>query len=109
MAAWTLLAYLPEITSLSRRQISALAGLAPYNRDSGKTEGKRHIQAGRPKVRKALYMPAVVATRHNPHIKDFYQGLIQRGKPPKVALVAVIRKLIMHVRSLLLDFEKMTA
>lgn len=105
VTAWAILAYLPEIAQLGRNQATALAGLAPYNRDSGNTEGKRSIRAGRAKIRKALYMPAVVATRYNPHIKAYYQALIARGKPAKVALVAVMRKLILHIRAILIKNE----
>lgn len=105
ITAWAILAYLPELAQLSRQQATALAGLAPYNRDSGTTIGKRSIRAGRAKIRKALYMPAIVATRHNTHIKAYYQALIARGKPAKVALVAVMRKLILHIRAILLHNE----
>lgn len=103
VTAWAILAHLPELPGLARNQATALAGLAPYNRDSGQTQGNRHIHAGRAKLRKALYMPALVATRYNPHIKAYYQALIARGKPAKCALVAVMRKLILHIRATLIQ------
>jgi transposase len=88
----TLLAYLPELGTLDRRQIAALVGVAPFNRDSGTLRGKRTVWGGRARVRAALYMGALVASRHNPAIRDFYQRLLAAGKPKKVALVASIRK-----------------
>ncbi len=99
--AWTILAYLSEIDRLGRNQIVALAGVAPYNRDSGKTRGKRSIQAGRAKVRKCLYMAAQSAAVHNPVIKAYVDGLRKRGKPYKCAIVAAIRKLLIHLQSLI--------
>ncbi len=89
-----LLAKLPELGSLNRYQIGALVGVAPLNRDSGTMRGKRKIWGGRASVRSALYMAALVATRHNPVIKAFYQRLLQAGKPKKVALTACMRKLL---------------
>jgi transposase len=89
-----LIADLPELGKLSARQISALVGVAPFNRDSGKMRGKRAIFAGRAPVRCALYMAALVATRHNRVIRTFYQRLLAAGKPKKVALVACMRKLL---------------
>ncbi len=95
VCAITLLAYLPELGTLSKKQIAALAGLAPYNRDSGKFKGYRHINGGRSKIRKALYMGAMSAIRHNPILKEFYNRLVEENhRPKKVALVAVMRKLI---------------
>ena len=101
VTTWTLLAYLSEMTHLSRNQLVALAGLAPYNRDSGKSRSKRFIQGGRAKVRKCLYMAARTAARHNPVIKAYVEGLLARGKPYKCALVAAMRKLLIHLQSLL--------
>lgn len=101
VTTWTLLAYLGEMTHVSRNQLVALAGLAPYNRDSGKSRSKRSIQGGRAKVRKCLYMAARTAARHNPVIKAYVEGLIARGKPYKCALVAAMRKLLIHLQSLL--------
>ena len=90
----TLLAEVPELGKLSGRQVSALVGVAPMNRDSGTMRGKRAICGGRPDVRKVLYMAALVAARHNPAIKAFYQRLLAAGKPKKRALVACMRKLL---------------
>ena len=95
----TLLAFLPELGHVGRRAIAALTGLAPYDRDSGKMQGKRFIQGGRAQVRRVLYMAAVVAIRHNPILSDFYKRLRAEGKPGKVAVVAVARKLIMHLNT----------
>ena len=88
----TLLANLPELGTLNRREIAALVGVAPYNRDSGALRGKRAVWGGRSRVRAVLYMGALVASRHNPAIRDFYQRLLAAGKPKKVALVACMRK-----------------
>jgi transposase len=90
----TLLAEVPELGKLSGREVSALVGVAPINRDSGTMRGKRAIFGGRPAVRKVLFMAALVASRHNPVIKVFYQRLLAAGKPKKVALVACMRKLL---------------
>lgn len=93
MAA-TLLAALPELGTLGHKQIAALVGVAPLNRDSGQMKGKRHVFGGRATVRQVLYMSAMVAVRHNPVLKDFYTRLLQRGKLKKVALVACMHKLL---------------
>lgn len=93
-----LLALLPE------RSIAALAGLAPYDRDSGKTKGKRFIQGGRSRVRRGLHMAALVAARRNSVLKPFYERLRAAGKPFKVAIVAVARKLLIHLNSLMEKF-----
>lgn len=90
----TLLAEVPELGKLSGREVSALVGVAPINRDSGTMRGKRSIFGGRPDVRRVLFMAALVASRHNPVIKTFYQRLLATGKPKKVALVACMRKLL---------------
>jgi transposase len=90
----TLIAEVPELGQLSRREISALIGVAPVNRDSGTMRGKRTIFGGRGSVRRVLYMAALVATRFNPVIKSFYNRLVAVGKPKKVALVACMRKLL---------------
>jgi transposase len=90
----TLLVDLPELGTLTRRQIAALVGVAPLSRDSGTLRGKRTIWGGRAPVRAALYMAALVATRHNPVIRAFYQRLRASGKTPKTALVAAMRKLL---------------
>lgn len=99
--AWSILAYLGEIESLGRNQLVALAGVAPYNRDSGKFKGKRRIEGGRAKVRKCLYMAAQSAAVHNPHIKAYVDRLRAKGKPYKCAMVAAMRKLLIHLQSLL--------
>jgi len=91
--AW-LIAALPELGNLDRRKIAALVGLAPFARDSGGYRGSRHIGGGRAHVRTALYLAALSAVRHDPRLKAFYQGLLARGKPKKVALVACMRKLL---------------
>ena len=93
----TLLAMLPEMGQLNRRQIASLAGLAPVNHDSGKHKGKRMIKGGRKSVRNALYMATLVAIRYNPQIKTYYLRLIKKGKSKKVAIVACMRKLLIIV------------
>jgi transposase len=90
----TLLASLPELGTLDRKQIAALVGVAPFNCDSGTLRGKRIVRGGRASVRAALYMSALVAARYNPVIKAFYRRLRQAGKPAKVALTACMRKLL---------------
>lgn len=94
LTAITILVFMPEIGTLGRKRAAALAGLAPYADDSGKKEGQRKIYAGRSIVREALYMPALSAIQHNHVFKSFYQQLVVRGKEPKVALTAVMRKMI---------------
>jgi transposase len=91
--AWLLLAALPELGTFQRGQAAALAGLAPYNHDSGPQRGQRHIAHGRPLARRALYMAALVAARRNPVLQPCYERLRAAGKPAKVALVALMRKL----------------
>ena len=99
--AWAILAYLSEINSLKRNQLVALAGIAPFNKDSGKYRGKRRIEGGRAKVRKCLYMAAQSAAVHNQHIKAYVDGLRARGKPYKCAIVAAMRKLLIHIQSII--------
>jgi transposase len=99
--ARTLLAELPELGRLDRRAIAALVGVAPFNCDSGQFRGQRHIWGGRAPVRACLYMAALVATRHNPALRTFYRRLRDAGKPAKVALVAVMRKLLTIVNAML--------
>jgi len=89
-----MLAELPELGTLGRKQISALVGVAPFPRDSGTLKGRRTIWGGRASVRNALFMAALVATRFNPVIRDFYKRLKAKGKPTKVALVACMHKLL---------------
>lgn len=99
--AVALLSSLPELGRLNRREISALAGVAPFNRDSGLRRGQRHIYGGRAPARRALYMAALVGARHNPVLRPYYQRLRQAGKPAKVALVACMRKLLIILNSML--------
>ena len=99
--SFTLLANLPELGTLNRREIAALVGVAPYNRDSGALRGKRNVWGGRSRVRAVLHMGALVASRHNPAIRDFYQRLLAAGKPKKVALVACMRKLLVILNAML--------
>lgn len=97
----SLIADMPELGHIPRNKASALAGLAPMNQDSGKYRGKRMIKGGRPAVRRSLYMAALVASRHNPVIKEFYQRLRSAGKPAKVALTACMRKLLVILNAML--------
>ena len=99
----TLLAELPELGALSPKELSALVGVAPLNRDSGALRGRRAVWGGRGRVREALYMGALVATRYNPQIKEFYERLVAAGKPKKVALVACMRKLLIILNALMRD------
>lgn len=101
VTACQLLATLPELGQLNRRQIASLAGLAPINRDSGQFRGKRMIGGGRSAVRKALYMATLVATIYNPTIRNFYNRLLATGKPKKLALTACMRKLLIILNSIL--------
>lgn len=94
VASATLIAELPELGLLNRRQIAALVGVAPMANDSGKRHGRRRVQGGRFEIRRVLYMATLTATVHNPTIKAFYQHLLTAGKLPKVALVACMRKLL---------------
>ena len=90
----TLLADLPELGTLGRRQVAALVGVAPMNRDSGNMRGRRTVSGGRARIRAVLYMGTMVASRHNPVIRSFYQRLLAAGKPKKLALTACMRKLL---------------
>ena len=101
--ATTLLADLPELGRLSRREIAALVGVAPLNRDSGAFRGQRSVWGGRSTVRTALYMSALAAVRSNPPIRAFYQRLVGAGKPKKVALVACMRKLLVTCNAVVRD------
>ena len=96
-----LLSQLPELGTLNRRQVAALVGVAPFNRDSGTLRGKRQIWGGRARLRAVLYMGALAASRFNPVIRDFYQRLLAAGKPKKVALTACMRKLLVIFNSML--------
>ena len=97
----TLLADLPELGALGRRQIAALAGVAPMNRDSGTMRGRRTVSGGRGRVRTVLYMGALVASQHNPVIRSFYQRLLAAGKTKKLALTACMRKLLTILNSMM--------
>lgn len=99
--ATLLLAQMPELGELNRRQAAALAGLAPFNRDSGSLQGKRAIFGGRRAVRCGLYMAALVAARRNPILAPFYRRLRSAGKPPKLALTATMRKLLVVLNTVL--------
>jgi len=101
IVARTLIAELPELGSIDRHQIAALAGVAPFSRDSGRRKGKRFVRAGRVQVRAPLYMACLVAIRHNPPLKTFYRRLRDLGKPPRLALVAVMRKLLTILNAIL--------
>lgn len=90
----SLIALLPELGALDRRRLAALVGVAPFNDDSGRHAGERHITGGRAAVRTVLYMGALVGVRHNPVLKAFYHRLLAKGKAKKVALVACMRKLL---------------
>ena len=100
-SALSLLVAMPELGKISNKEASSLAGLAPFNRDSGMMRGQRKIFGGRREVRLALYMAALVGSRHNPILKEFYQRLLAKGKPKKLALIAVMRKLLCHLNSLM--------
>lgn len=101
ISAATLLANLPELGLLNKNQIGALCGLAPYNYDSGSYQGRRFIRGGRSSVRRVLYMATVCAIVHNTVLKRFYNNLVNRNKPKKLALIATMRKLIICLNSLL--------
>lgn len=101
VTAWTILAYLHELPSLGRNQATALVGIAPFDNDSGSFHGRRRILGGRAKVRRCLYMAAHTAAIHNHVIKPYVQRLLSRGKAYKSAIVAAMRKLLLHLQSLL--------
>jgi transposase len=103
LVARTLLAELPELGSLDRHQIAALAGVAPFSRDSGRKRGKRSIRAGRVQIRMPVYMASLAAIRHNPALQAFYRRLRAAGKPGRVALGAVMRKLLTILNAMLRD------
>lgn len=103
VTARTMLAELPELGRLDRRQIAALAGLAPWTRQSGQWRGRSFIGGGRPTVRSSLFIAAMVAARHNPMLRLFHQRLIAAGKPKKVAIIAVARKLLTILNAIIRD------
>lgn len=98
--SYTLLSSLPELGRLDKKAIASLAGLAPFNHDSGAMRGKRAIKGGREAPRRALYMATLTGIRRNPVLKEHYQGLVARGKPPKVAIVACMRKLLVILNAM---------
>lgn len=100
VTATTMVAELPELGKVNRQKISALVGVAPFNKDSGAKKGKRRIFGGRGDIRKPLYMAALSASKFNPVIRPFYQSLIKKGKPEKVALTACMRKLLVIINAL---------
>ena len=104
--AIALLTHMPELGTISGKKVAALAGIAPMQRQSGTHEAKAHIRAGRAAVRKALYMPSLVAMRYNQDLKIFYQRLVEAGKPKKVAIVALMRKLLTMANALLRENRK---
>lgn len=104
--AFSMLIEMPELGTLEGKQAASLAGLAPMSRQSGKWQGKEHIQGGRAFLRRAVYMPALVATRRNPDLKAKYDQLIRAGKSGKVALTAIMRKLVVMANALLRDGRK---
>lgn len=103
VSSFTLVVDLPELGFINRKEITALVGAAPLNRDSGTFRGKRIIWGGRARVRQALYMATLAATRHNPIIRDFYHRLCAAGKPKKVALVACMRRLLLILNCMVRD------
>lgn len=103
ITAAVLLVEMPELGTLDGKQVASLAGLAPVSRQSGKWQGKAFIRGGRRGPREALYMPALVAMRFNPDLKRMYEALRARGKPPKVAITAVMRKRVIIANALLRD------
>ena len=100
---YTLLADLPELGSLNKKQVASLTGVAPINRDSGKLRGKRRIHGGRASVRTVLYMATLCATQHNPVIRAFYKRLVDQGKHKKVAITACMRKFITMLNAMVRD------
>jgi transposase len=105
VTAANLIGLMPELGSLSRRQAASLAGLAPHPRQSGQTDGYRKTRGGRPEVKRALFMAALVAARHNPQLKTFYDRLCTNGKKPIVALTALMRKLIVIINAKLRNLK----
>lgn len=103
VTAYALICLVPELGQLDRRGVACLVGVAPRSHDSGKLKGKRRIMGGRSQARKALYMAALASITHNPVMKEFYQQLKAQGKPSKVCLVAVMRKLIITLNAMLRD------
>ena len=103
VTALAILIEMPKLETLDAKQAASFAGLAPVSRQSGKREGKEHIRGGRSLLRRTVYMPALVAVRLNPDMKVKYDQLIKAGKPTKVALTVIMRKLIVLANALLRD------
>ena len=99
--ASTILGSLPELGTLNRKQIAALVGVAPFNRESGRHKGKQKIQGGRSAVRRVLYMGTVAGVRSNPVLRSFYERLVAKGKPKKLALTACMRKLLVILNTMI--------
>lgn len=107
ITACYMIGLMPELGHLNKQQVASLSGLAPFSRDSGKMKGKRFIQGGRFMVRKSLYMPAWVAVKYDIKLKHVYNNLIKRGKLPKVAIVAIMRRMIIEAnKNLKLFYQK---
>jgi len=100
----TLLSHLPELGNVNRQQIASLVGIAPHPRESGRWRGKRRIAGGRPQVRRVLYLAALTAAQYDPVLRALYQRLLAAGKEKKVALVAVARKLLVHLNTLMREY-----
>jgi transposase len=107
-AATALLVDMPELGTMDAKQAASLAGLAPVTRQSGTWKGKSFIQGGRACIRQAIYMPALVAIRFNPQLKEKYEALRHAGKPAKVAIVAIMRKIVIVANALIRDNRKWT-
>jgi len=105
LSALALLGFVPELGLINEKQACALIGVAPFNQDSGRFRGQRHISGGRQKVRRILYMAAISARRSNPILREFYESLVARGKPVKVAVVAVMRKLVCLANRIMADMQ----
>ena len=103
VTATGLLAGFPELGTVNRKEIAALAGVAPYTRDSGRWKGKTFVSGGRKWARRYLYMSALVSSRHNERLSEFYNRLLSNGKTKKQALTAVMRKLIIYCNATLRD------
>jgi transposase len=101
ITAFSLISFMPELGTLSDTQAAALAGVAPFNHDSGQFRGQRHIRGGRSQIRSILYMAALVASRYNPILKALYLRLLTAGKPKKLALTVLMRKLILLANRIL--------
>lgn len=109
VTAWSVIGYMPEIGQIDRGRLASLAGLAPFVSESGKWKGQRRIQGGRAKLRDPLYMAASSARIHNEVIREFYERLKAKGKPHKVCIAAAMRKLLLHIQSVVKKTESKLA